>query len=144
MSIYSNILYQLYHHVLIHDSSSISKFVLLVVLQSRKISNHLDREDRRILPRNDATVPVIDMLSKTKYLDQFDAAKTGPLNEQVWFREAMRRFHLDMLKYNQGHCSNCRELWPTTDVAYASPNFVCMRGLLYCGFYRPFFTNSSF
>ena len=126
--------------MIIPDSSSTSKLVLLVVLQSRKISNHLDREARRILPRNDATVPVIDMLSKTKYLDQFDAAKNGPLHEQVWCCKAMRRYHLDMQKYNQGHCPNCRELCPTTDVTYASPNYVCrrcVRDLLYCGFYRP-------
>ena len=58
------------------------------------------------------------MVSKTEYLDQFDVDKNGPLHEQVWCREAMRKFHLDMLKYNQGHCLNCRELWPTTGVNY--------------------------
>ena len=46
------------------------------------------------------------MVLKTEYMDQFDAAKNGPLHEQVWCSEAMRRFHLDMLNYNQGHCSN--------------------------------------
>ena len=65
------------------------------------------------------------MVTKTEYLDQFDAAKNGLLHEQVWCREAMQRFHLDIRKYNQGHCSNFRELWPTTDVTYASPNYVC-------------------
>ena len=100
----------------------------------------IDSEARIILHRNDATVPVIDMVLKTKYLKKFDAAQNGPLHEQIWCRESHAEVPFGHAQVHQGHCSNCRELWPTTDVTYASPNYVCrrrMRGLLYCSFYRP-------
>ena len=94
---------------------------------SRDARRVQDRDARRLIAKNAAANPVSSPVSKGVYLDQFDASKNGPLNEQVWCRDAMHKFHSDMRRYNQGHCVNCRELWPTTDCNYSSPTYICRR-----------------
>ena len=76
----------------------------------RETTRHYEMNARRLLHRNAANDPGIDMVLKIEYLDQFHATKNVPLYEQVWCREAMRQFHFYMRKHDQGHWLNCGEL----------------------------------
>ena len=45
---------------------------------------------------------------------EFDAEKNGPLHQQKWAIDEMKKFNDYMYTYNQYFCLNCHEMWPST------------------------------
>ncbi len=43
----------------------------------------------------------------------FDAEKFGPIHTQPWAIRASENFHNKLKQFNQFHCMNCHEMWPT-------------------------------
>ena len=62
---------------------------------------------------------------RAEFLANFNAAQDGELIEQPWVIEEIKKFHQHMEKYNCGHCSICKELWPTLDGNWSADDYVC-------------------
>ncbi len=49
------------------------------------------------------------------YLKTFNEEISGPLHEQAWVQDEFSRFNDQMDSLKQFFCSNCHELWPTSE-----------------------------
>lgn len=65
-------------------------------------------------------------ISKTTYLNEFDALKNGGLHDQCWAKCNMEQFHKSM-QYSIFQCTVCKEAWPINTKPKCPASYVCLR-----------------
>jgi hypothetical protein len=53
------------------------------------------------------------LISKEKYLEEFDSLRNGKLHKQSWVKKQVKKFQEELRKINQHHCPKCHQYWPT-------------------------------
>ena len=53
------------------------------------------------------------LLTKEKYLLEFNSAINGSLHEQEWFQSEINVFHKNIYNLQSHHCEHCKKCWPT-------------------------------
>ena len=64
--------------------------------------------------------------SKATFLSEFNIEKNGPLYDQVWAKENMKKFH-DAMKCTIVKCTVCFEAWPLKSVPRIVESYICRR-----------------
>ena len=64
--------------------------------------------------------------NKATFLTEFNVEKNGPLHDQVWAKENMKKFH-DSMKYSIVKCIVCFEAWPLRSVPRILSSYICRK-----------------
>ena len=57
--------------------------------------------------------------NQINYLNEFDAAKNGPLHQQSWVKENIAKFHQKQKEYQLFQCKQCKDRWyPDNEFCY--------------------------
>ena len=64
--------------------------------------------------------------TKATFLSEFNVEKNGPLHDQVWAKENMKKFHRAM-KYTIVKCTVCCEAWSLKSVPKIVESYICRK-----------------
>ena len=63
-------------------------------------------------------------VNQSKYLNEFDSMKNGPLHGQCWAKCNMKQFHKSV-QYCIFQCTVCKEAWPITSKPKCPGSYLC-------------------
>ena len=63
-------------------------------------------------------------VNQSKYLNEFDSMKNGPLHDQCWAKCNMKQFHKSV-QYFIFQCTVCQEAWPITSKPKCPGSYLC-------------------
>lgn len=89
-------------------------YCIQVIITSNVNQNQIDDcLTGSIISPVDQSSNINHYLTKEEYLKEFNSKKNGPLHEQLWVKEKVKKFHEKIDQLKQFYCTNCQEMWPS-------------------------------